>query len=141
PYSCYAMRAVADSLSQQPEEYEKLMLQAAALNPAYFYNLGNYFANRGEEDKAAKYYERGSDADPDSVRIARFALWRSRYYLKKGDLQKAREIADFGAEVYSYTGLQAKGEFLEATTNYDGAFTWYKRIEERYNDSLPLIGF
>ncbi len=37
--------------------------------------------------------------------------------------------------------MEAKGFFLEKMTNYDDAFEWYAKIEERYDDSTPLIGF
>ena len=35
----------------------------------------------------------------------------------------------------------AKASFLEGTTNYDDAFEWYAKLEERYNHSGPLIAF
>ena len=82
-----------------------------------------------------------SIADPDSVRVSSHAQWQVCYYLKKGQTDKAREIADFAGEVYSIAGLTAKGVFMEATTNYDGAFEWLAKIEERYNEPSPLMAF
>ena len=82
-----------------------------------------------------------SIADPDSVRVSSHAQWRVCYYLKKGQTDKAREIADFAGEVYSVAGLTAKGVFMEATTNYDGAFEWLAKIEEHYNEPGPLMAF
>jgi hypothetical protein len=75
------------------------------------------------------------------VRASHYATWQVTYYVKKNNIEKAREIADQAAEVYSHPGLTARAVFDEMTTNYDGAFEWYEKIEERYNAPLPLIAF
>ena len=141
PYSVYAKCTVADTVYNRPEQYQKLMLQAAALDPVCYYTLGDYEIDRHEEDLAAKYIDQACDTDPDSVRVSNESIWRVQYYLKKGQIDKARQIADDAAEVYSARGLEAKGLFLEQTTNYDGAFEWFAKIEERYDDSKPLLAF
>jgi hypothetical protein len=141
PYSVGALAKVAFSVTNNPAQYEKLMLQAAELNPASYYTLAEYALERKQEDKAADYLEKACAADPDAVRVAGRARWRVGYYLRKGQTEKAREVADHGGEVYSMTGLEAKGEFLEATTNYDDAFEWFAKIEERYGKSAPVLNF
>jgi tetratricopeptide (TPR) repeat protein len=141
PYSVYALETMADTAYDQPERYEMLMLQAAELNPAYYYNLGDYALAHHHEDKAAEYTDKACDLDPDSVRVSNHARWRVDYYLRKGQTDKAREIADFAGEVYSAAGLTAKASFLEQTTNYDGAFEWYAKNEERYKEPGPLLAF
>jgi len=141
PYSLNAMRTVAGTVYDRPQQYQKLMLQAATLDPVCYYALGDYAINRQEDDQGAQYIDQGCAADPDSVRVANYALWRVRYYLKKGQTDKARQIADDAGEVYSSRGLEAKAVFLEKTTNYDGAFEWFAKIEERYDDSKPLLAF
>ena len=141
PYSVYAMWVTANSSADKPEEYERLMLPAAELNPSYYFLIGDYFGNRDQPDKAAEYYDKACAADEDAVRVASYALWRVRYYIGKGQIEKARAIADQGAQVYSEYGLMAEGAFMALTTNYDKAFDWYRKIEERYNDSGPLIDF
>lgn len=141
PYSVYAMRTVANTVYKQPELYQKLMLQAAALNPACYYDLGDYEIGRQQEDLGAKYIDQACAADPDSVRVSNHAYWRVQYYFKKGQIEKARQIADEGGEVYSSVGLEAKASFLEKTKDYDGAFEWFAKLEERYNNSTPLISF
>ena len=141
PYSLTAMKTVAGTISDQPAQYEKLMLQAAQLDPTCYYNLATFAIKQQDDDRAAEYYEKGCDADPDSVRVANLALWRVKYYLKKGDTMKAKEIADYAGEVYSYDGLEAQGVFYETTSNYDQAFKCYYNIEDRYNDDGPLMGF
>jgi tetratricopeptide (TPR) repeat protein len=141
PYSVLAKRTVAWAGRDQPERYEKLVLEAAELNPACYYDLGDYFLSRTNEDKAGYYYDKAAETDPDSVRVANNSEWRVRYYLKQGQTDKARRIADDAGSVYSARGLQAKAYFLEATTNYDEAFEWYARVQERYDNPTPLLRF
>jgi tetratricopeptide (TPR) repeat protein len=141
PYSVTALRTVANAAQDQPGQYEKYMLQAAELDPACYYDLGDYEWNQQHEDKAAEYIDKACELDVDAVRIANHSYWRVGYCMRKGQIEKAREIADYGAEVYSGVGLQAKALFMEDTTNYDEAFQWYLKNEERYNDSWPLVEF
>jgi hypothetical protein len=141
PYSVFALRTVANTVYDHPEQYEKFMLQAAELTPAYYYDLGNYALFHNQEDKCAQYTDKACDNDPDSVRVSYHAQWRVNYYLKNGQTEKAREIADIAGNVYSAVGLTAKATFLEKTTNFDGAFEWYAKIEERYNEPGPLMAF
>jgi tetratricopeptide (TPR) repeat protein len=141
PYSVNALETVAKTAYDQPGRYEKLMLQAAALNPAFYYNLGDHAIQQGQEDQGAEYIDKACDQDPDSVRAANRSVWRVHYYLKKGQTEKAGEIAKFAGEVYSFQGLTAEASFMEATSNYDGAFEWFAKIDERYDDVSPLLDF
>jgi tetratricopeptide (TPR) repeat protein len=141
PYSLVAMRTAANSVYDQPDLYEKLMLRAAALNPACYYDLSTFEQQRDNGDKAEQYLDQACDADLDSVEVANCAVQRVRYYLAKGQTDRARQIADFAGEVYSEQGLESKALFFEATSNYDGAFDYYSKIEERYEQSQPLIEF
>jgi tetratricopeptide (TPR) repeat protein len=141
PYATYAMAEVADTVQDQPDRYEALMSQASALDPARYYNLGDYFKARQMEDKTARYYEKGNELCSDSVNASYHASWLVKYYLKKGERQKAQSVADEAGEVYSSVGLEAKAEFFEATGKYAEAFEWYAKEEERYDDSSSLISF
>jgi hypothetical protein len=141
PYSARALKTIAGTVSDQPDRYEKVMLQAAELDPARYYSLGEYFGSHTNEDRQAFYYDKACETDPDSIRVSNYAVWRVRYYLKKGKIDKARQIADFAADVYSSCGLQSEAIFQESTSNYVEAFEWYVRIEDRYDDVGPLIAF
>jgi hypothetical protein len=141
PWSVYAQRKVATMVFNDPVRYEKIMLQTAALSPSAYFDLGDYAIEHQDPDKAAKYFDEAAEKDPDAIHIANYAQWRVRYCLKKGEKEKAEKIADYAGEVYSYNGLVAKAVYLEATSNYDGAFEWFAKVEERYNASLPLILF
>ena len=139
-YENYAMGKVADTVQDQPARYEQILSKAAEINPSDYFKLADYFEPR-DPDKAAGYIEKGNSLDPDSVRASYYASWLVDYYLKKGRAEAARREADFAGEVYSSAGLQAKAEFLEATGDYAGAFKWFSNIEERYDDSDPLVAF
>jgi tetratricopeptide (TPR) repeat protein len=142
-YANYAMLTIAGTaqIRSQPDLYEQLLTNAAELDPSDYFRLGDYFKNLGMDDKAAIYLEKGNATSPDSVYGSNYAVWLVKYYLKRGQIDKARLVADNGGEVYSECGLQAKAEFLEATGDPEGAFEWFTKIEDRYNDSGPLVGF
>jgi len=141
PYSVTALRAVAFTVHDKPAEYQKLMLRAAEIDPECFYDLANYAEAHISEDKGSEYLEKACALDPDTVRVSNRATWRVEYFLKKGQTEKARDIADAAAETYSATGLRAKGIFCERTGNPGEAFDWYSKIESRYNDPAPLMSF
>ncbi len=142
PWSVYALRRVANTVYyDRSSQYEEFMTEAAELDSSAYYDLGGHAFYFHQEDKAAEYIDKACDTDPDAVRVANHAEWRVRHYLKKGQTSKAREIADSAGEVYSASGLVAKAVFMECTSNYDGAFEWFAKDEERYNDSIPLIAF
>jgi len=46
PYSVGALEKVACTVTNQPEQYEELMVQAAALNPACNHDLADYAFGR-----------------------------------------------------------------------------------------------
>ena len=140
-YDSFAMEHVAETLQDQPAAYELLLTKAAAINPAKYFTLADYYVKISENDQAAAAMEKGTQLDPDSVTASDYAGWLIKYYMKKGRTEDARKEADFAGEVYSAVGLEAKAEFLEATEDYAGAFQWYANIEDRYSDPQPLIAF
>ncbi len=141
PYSVTALYTVANTVCDQPDQYEGLMLRAGELNPGCYYDLGDYFLNHTNDGKAAIYIDKACDTDPDSVRVSNHAVWRVRYYLKQGQTDKARAIADSAGEVYSSVGLESKAIFFETTSNYDDALEWYAKMDERYDQPGPLLLF
>jgi tetratricopeptide (TPR) repeat protein len=141
PYSAGALCAVASSVYDQPAQYEELMVRAGGLDPVNYYFLGDYEFKRKEEDKAAQYYEKAYDADPDRVRASNRAEWLVRYLLKHKRNERASEIASEAGMVYSSRGLETQAVYYEETSNYDSAFEWFAKIEERYNDSTPVLDF
>jgi tetratricopeptide (TPR) repeat protein len=139
-YSSGAMAMVAYATEDNPARYEEWMLKAAAVNPDYYFTLATFFSQR-DETKAIGYFEKAVAAGGNSIRASTFASWAVRYYLAKGQTEKARQVADEAGEVYSGGGLAAKAEFLEATGKYAEAFEWYAKMEERYGQSGLLMRF
>jgi tetratricopeptide (TPR) repeat protein len=139
-YSTYAMALVARTAQDQPARYEELTAKAAALDADYYFSLADYF-QRSNEPKALQYFEKANAAGANSIRMTTYASWAIRAYLRKGQTEKARQIADTAGEVYSSAGLEAKAEFLEATGKPAEAFEWFVKNEERYNESGPLMRF
>lgn len=75
PYAAHAMEKVASTALNQPDRYEELLSKAAALNPSDYFKLGDYFAARKQDALAAKYYEKGTESDPDTVRASNHAAY------------------------------------------------------------------
>ncbi len=140
-YSAHALSQVADVITNQPDQFEKLMAKAAALDPSHYYTLSDFFIERTNETKAADCLEKAIALGPDSVRASNHAGWLIQYYLRQGQKEKARKLADMAGEVYSSRGLAAKAGFFETVGNYGEAFTWFAKIEERYESSDDLIIF
>jgi hypothetical protein len=139
-FSATAVVRMAKAAKDQPARYEELMERAGTLDPSYYLQLGDYLIPRNE-DRAAGFIEKGIAGTPDQVSAASYASWMIRYYLKHGSKDKARDLAEMAGEVYSYSGLEAKAQFLEETGDNTGAYEWYQRIEERYADASPLTVF
>lgn len=141
PFHCEAMAFVAQTETGDPARYEQLMTRAAGINPQFYISLGRYFDARQDTEKTAEYYQKVTQL-ADAVSGANCSLWLVHYYLQKGDNASAKAVADNGGDVYSYTGLQAKADYLEATGDYDGALEWYQKLADRYGDAGgPLIGY
>jgi len=143
-YSPRALRAVARSVYSDSTKYVELMTQAAEMDPRNYYDLADYewqLNSKLNEDKAAEYDQKAYDLDPDRVGAAHRAEWLVRYWLKHGQKAKAVSIAKEAGEVYSFDGLVAQAVFYEETGNYNTAFEWFAKIEERYESSTPLLNF
>ncbi len=141
PYSATAAACIADSLVDQPDQYEKTMEQAVKWDPSFYWNLAEYEWNHGQTNEAMTVYEKDAERNPDAIQVASLAGRRIQYYLATGQKEKARQTADFAGDVYSASGLSAKAWFLEKTGDLPGAFDWYNKINERYNRPTDALLF
>jgi tetratricopeptide (TPR) repeat protein len=141
PFSVYAMRKVANTVLNQPDLYEILLSKSATIEPSDYFTLADYFVDRKQDGKAAQYFEKGAKMDPDPLSLAAHANWLIHYYLRNGRTQEARQLADFAGEVYSDDGLLAKADYLETVGDYTGAYQWYSKIGERYDDYTDVIAY
>jgi tetratricopeptide (TPR) repeat protein len=140
-YDANSMATLASTKKGDPAAYETLMLKSAENSPDAYLALGDYCANRGEDEKAMRYLEKGMDFDRNGVTAAAHAGALMRLYLKHGQESDAATLVDKAAEVYSYDGIKAKADFLEATGRYAEAARCYENIEERYGSNTATIDF
>lgn len=140
-YVVSAMRGVAMAVEDQPAEYEALTLKAAAWDPYYYYRLAEYFRERGDMPKALQNAEKGIECCQDSVVAANHAAWMVRAYHEAGNTERALQLANMAAEVYSEAGLGSKAWLMEKLGKYDEALAVYRQMEERYQSSGGTCGF
>ncbi len=141
PYSAVAAAAIANSQAGDPAQYEQTMETAAKWDPSYYGSLANYQLNHGQTNEAMKTYENEERSNPDAIEMAAVAVARVKYYLAKGQKRKAKEVADFGAAVYSFNGLESMGVYMEETGDLAQAFDWFAKTEERYQNADALLSF
>lgn len=140
-YSVPALTRVAARVRKDPEAYERFMARAAERNGLYYLTLGRFFAEREDEARALKYYELGVQRCTDAVAVANNVHWLVGYYLRSNRLDEARKLADFAARVYSAGGLRTKGDLHFWLKEYAESFEYYRRLEERYNNTQAVFNW
>jgi len=140
-YSTIALSHMADAKDNSPAQYEQYMKKAVKIDTSYNFRLADFYYYQTNDDKAAECLEIACKDCPDSIAVAIRAEWRVRYYLNKGDKEKAREIAEYAGEVYSFKGLTALAVYYDLTGEPGKAVETYAAIDERYNKPLPLIDY
>jgi tetratricopeptide (TPR) repeat protein len=141
PYSATAGSCIAESQTDQPEQYVRTMEHVAELDPSYYYNLGDYEWEHGQTNEAIKVYEKAVEKDSDALHAANYAAFLIDHYLATGDQKKAREMADLAGDVYSQRGLAAKAWYFEKTGDLPQALEWFDKIAERYGSSNEALSF
>ena len=140
-YSPHHLNRIAGRATNNPAVYEQFITRAASMDAGYFFGLGNYFATREQEEKAAGFYEKAIQQTVDEVRIANQCGWRVDFYFRKGRIAEAEKLADRAAETYSMTCLEIKGYLLFSQGKYPESFDYYLKIEERYNIPGRVVGW
>ena len=128
-------------LKDNPPEYIAVMHRGAAQNPNYYLALGKYLADHHMEKEAVEAYENAMSHQADPVSIANDSEWIVNYYADHGNIDRAMEIAKFGAEVYSYAGLETMARFMERLNRLTEAEDYFQKIDERYHERKPLTAF
>lgn len=133
-----AMRKLAQSYSDQPAEFEKYDARVAEIDPDEYFELGFYFRDRNDLEKAGRYYLLGFEKARDRVRAANNAMWLVKYLHGKGDAESAEKVGADAAETFSYTGLQSYIWLQEATGRWSGALDTARKCDERYSQGKPI---
>jgi hypothetical protein len=140
-YAVKAITRVAYASTNNPAQFEKLLARAGELEPGRYFDLGHFYAERGEEEKAAEYYKKGVWFCRNDVLVANNAGWLVQYYFRKGQVSEADKLADRAAEVYSAGGLEAKIDLLFSENRYSESFEYLLKLDERYHKPGQVIGW
>jgi tetratricopeptide (TPR) repeat protein len=131
-YDLGAMRRLADARRDDPAAFSAQYAKIVAIDPDSYISLGYYLVDDGRDDEAAAAYEQAIEKIRDPIYIANSVLWLVGYYCDHGRIQRAREVAQIAADVYSQRGLETMAYFLERTGKYAEAEEQYKKVIERY---------
>jgi tetratricopeptide (TPR) repeat protein len=140
-YDRHLMRARANLAKDNPAEYQRLARPLCDLNAGDCLALGKYLADHEMDEAAAHAYQRAFDSAPDRLAVANDSDWLVNYYFDKGEKGKAVAVAQAAAEVYSLSGLQIMGRVLERMGRYPEAESYFKKIQERYDNKTELQSF
>lgn len=140
-YNTQAQRLVAFGNVDETDEFVKQKLALAEKDPHNYFELANYMATRGKPEEAKTYFEKALAKNDNAVMNANHTEWLVFYYLKKGDKEKAKALAEQAYEVYSERGLDTMAKFYERTGETEKALKIFKEIEERYQDKRGIAAF
>jgi tetratricopeptide (TPR) repeat protein len=110
--------------------YERM----AALEPSNYLSLGDYLVDVGLEDEAAAAFEKAVEKARNRVAVSNDVRWLVGYYCDRSRAERAREVAQMAADVYSSAGLQTMAYFLERIGRPAEAEVWHHKVVERYGE-------
>ena len=123
----------------------RLKERMCALDAAHCDQLGEWCVDLGDEACAVAAFERLTNDAADEVTISNSVDWLLRYYLRRGERERARNLARRADAVGSAGGFLAMATFLEATGAYAEAEEHMLAERQRYpREAEPhwaLIGF
>jgi hypothetical protein len=140
-YSSVVMLRVANRAREKPDEFEKQVSKAAALEPRRYFLLADYFRDRGDQAKSIQFAKLGHLKSTDRVSAASYAGLLVDHYLDSGDRAQAKKVADEAGEVYSASGLRAKAWYHERVGEVSEAMRWHELSVERYGSPGELLMF
>ena len=138
-YDLWAMTLLARAVPREesPALYERIV----ALDPDTYLELGGVLVDLGREDEAAAAGEKAIAQARDRVGVSNGLYWLVGYYCDRGNMARARAVAEIAADVYSSEGLRTMGYLMERLGRYTEAESWYKQIVERYESTHALDQF
>jgi len=142
-YNLWALQKLAAVEKDRSPGYLDTMQRICELDSDRFFELGNYYREANQPEKAAEAYQKGVDLSPDRVSMANQCGWLVNYLDEHGQAEKALAIANEAAEVYSFRGLETMARLKEKHGQFKEAEDFYKKIAERYekDGNGPLTAF
>lgn len=140
-YNFVAMENIANAEYSHPEKYEAQLEKLAKLAPGKYFTLGDYCAQHNESEKAARFYQLGWDNADDHVLASNDSFWLVNYYFDHNQKDKAIEVANDAAGVYSYNGLHCLAMLYERMGEFGKAEKVLVDSKERYEDDEGLTAF
>ncbi|MDR1190218.1 MAG: hypothetical protein LBK60_00955 [Verrucomicrobiales bacterium] len=127
-----AVHDLAWGYSMNPQKFEETINRMTEVTPDYYLDLGYYFSQKGPAEKAEKYYLLAYAKARNRIGVANKMGWLIRRLYDRGDKPKAREIAQYGAEIYSASGLANYARLLEREGEWAAALETWQRRDTRY---------
>lgn len=140
-YDVQAMRCVCRGEIPNRERFIALAEKIAKEDPDVYFDVADYCVINNMPKKAVEFYEKAFKASRDAIAVANKSDWLVQYFYAIGEKQKAEELAQSAASVYSRRGLQALGRLYEKQGKLSDAEKVYKKIQDRYNNESALLAF
>jgi len=140
-FDVHAMRYVALAELGNPEKFMELGKKIAKEDPTMYMDLGTYCVLHDLPDKAVGFFETGIEECPDAVRVSNQSDWLVRYRFEHGQKEKAEELAQSAADVYSARGLLTLAELYERQGKLKEAEDYFDKVKERYRYKYVLLPF
>jgi hypothetical protein len=137
-----AMTSIAEAAEKSdPVEFKAAASARCELSIDLCGWLASYLKDHGEEEEAARVYQRWVDGARDRVRVSNSVKWLVDYYANHGQRQKAASIAQMAAEVGSQGGLETMGGLLEKLDRNEEAERYFRQSYQRYGHPGALAEF
>jgi len=140
-FDVHAMGYIVGAEVDHPEKFIPMAEKIAKDDPVYWLYLGEYCVKNGKPDQAAAYYEKGIKEVEDAVHVSNVCDWLVRYRFDHGQKDKALELAESAAEVYSARGLMTLASYYERLGKLKEAEDEYRKVGERYGTKTELAAF
>jgi tetratricopeptide (TPR) repeat protein len=133
-YDLAVMKRLAWTRRADVASYRRLFEKVTAVAPLEYLDLGSYLLDVELDDEAAAAFEKAIAQASDRIAVSNSVQWLVGYYCDHARIDRAREVAQMAADVYSARGLQSMGYFSERMGRYADAESWYQKIVERYGE-------
>jgi hypothetical protein len=134
-----------DAAEGDSEKLVPLLARTCDLDANECLDLGWGLAESGRDDEAAAAFQRAVDEAPDRIDVCNNVDWLVNHYYRRGQVERAREVAEESSGVACDWGLYTQAYLSERMGRLAEAERWYQTKAERYDAEKPvpyaLLGF